>query len=430
MEAITQDDDYRYLDDCFKGIDWGKVDYRPGQGPLPEVLDDLIWVAQGIHRMNPEGQAIIEALADKYWKGTAIRKLVPVLFPEASKVREVVPAWLVSAATAAKLEGNEWMAYNGSLYHVQPNDIIFFPSKEAAAGFASDNVSDVDHYAVRPIADMDSERRNNFLSFENFKVMDQENFDYLKDNIKYMGFGEKLHESLEEHIKKQNDSFQLHFKAEVNKKPFEATLHFRKSDSSGKYFFNSYQAKLERSNGQQVDQLFYLNKGKGVTAKEAYNLLEGRAVYKELSNKEGETYKAWIQLDFEKKDKHENHEVKQFHDNYGYDVKAAVSKYAVAELDGGDKEKALLQSLQKGNVQSITIEKEHGTYKMFMEANPQYKSVHLYDGQMKRVQKESLDLYKAEGKDVKQDQKKSVNQKVKVDGEPVKKKAAKKAVSH
>ena len=101
------------------------------------------------------------------------------------------------------------------------------------------------------------------------------------------------------------------FNAEVNKKPFEAVLQFRKSDSSDMYFLNSYHASLERSNGEKVDQTFYLNKGKGITAKEAYNLLEGRAVFKELANKAGYPYKAWLRLDFESKDKNNNHEMKQ-----------------------------------------------------------------------------------------------------------------------
>ena len=60
---------------------------------------------------------------------------------------------------------------------------------------------------------------------------------------------------------------------------------------------------LNVRNGVKMEQTFYLNKGKGVTAKEAYNLLEGRAVHKELTTKAGEPYKAWIQLDFENKGK-------------------------------------------------------------------------------------------------------------------------------
>ncbi len=239
--------------------------------------------------------------------------------------------------------------------------------------------------------------------------MNEKNFEYLKDNLKYMGFGEKQNDALEKHLKDGKESFQLTFKADVNKKPFESVLQFRKSDNSDMYFFNSYHATLERTNGEKMEQTFYLNKGKGVTAKEAYNLLEGRAVHKELTNKAGEPYKAWIQLDFENKDKNNNNEVKQFHENYDYDLKKAVSKFAVAELNDTEKEKALMQSLQKGNIQSVTIEKDDSVHKMFIEANPQYKTVTLYDGQMKRVQKEALERYQAvqhlNGKEVKQNEK-------------------------
>jgi hypothetical protein len=51
------------------------------------------------------------------------------------------------------------------------------------------------------------------------------------------------------------------------------------------YFFNKYDASLQ---AKDMAQTFYINKGSGITAKEAYNLMEGRAVHKELENKEGE----------------------------------------------------------------------------------------------------------------------------------------------
>jgi len=172
---------------------------------------------------------------------------------------------------------------------------------------------------------------------------------------------------------------------------------------------------LQKGNGEKADQTFYLNKGKGITAKEAYNLLDGRAVHKELTNKDNVPYKAWVQLDFQNKDKHNNFEVKQFHENYGFDLKAAVGKYAVAELNDPEKEKSLMQSLQKGNIQAVTIEKDGTTNKMFMEANPQFKSVTLYDGQMKRIQKEGLEQYQSNGqsqnKEIKSEQKEEVKKK-------------------
>ncbi len=239
--------------------------------------------------------------------------------------------------------------------------------------------------------------------------MNEENFQYLKDNIKYMGFGDKMSEVLETMLKQGPAQFSLTNKIEVNKKPFEVILNFRKSDVSDIYFFNSYHASLTRSNGEKLDQTFYLNKGKGITAKEAYNLLEGRSVFKELATKEGQSYKAWVQLDFDKKDNRNNYEVRQFHENYGYDVKTAVSKLAIAELSDAEKEKALIQSLQKGNIQSVSIEKDGNVTKMFVEANPQYKTITLYDANMKRVQKEELSQYHSvavsQGKETIQDKK-------------------------
>jgi hypothetical protein len=255
------------------------------------------------------------------------------------------------------------------------------------------------------------------------KNMNAQNYEYLKDNMKYMGFGEDMSEALQAHLKEGKLEFSLSNKTEVNKKPFEVNLHFRKSDNSDMYFFNSYNASLQRSNGEKVDQTFYLTKGKGITAKEAYNMLEGRAVFKELNTKDGQAYKAWVQLDFENKDKHNNHVVKQFHENFGYDLKAAASKFSIAELADPEKEKALMKSLQKGNIQSVSVERDGNVSKMFIEANPQFKTVNLYDAKMKRVQKEELNQYHAikqtlgkevkpeQKEDLKQDKKKEVKQK-------------------
>ena len=153
-------------------------------------------------------------------------------------------------------------------------------------------------------------------------------------------------------------------------------------------------------------------------------------MHKDLVTKEGQPYKAWIQLDPSNKDKNNNFEVKQFHENYGFDLKAAVEKFAVAELKDPDKEKALMQSLQKGNVQSITIEKDGSSHKMSIEADPQFKKVNLYDSNMRLVAKESLEQYKAgvdKGskaikEDVAEDKKKDLKQEIKPEKEKLEKK--------
>jgi hypothetical protein len=374
---------------------------------------------------------------------------------------------VLELAQLALNKGEHWMAYNNSLYFIDKSDVYFFNSKDEANDFADNNISDRDNFHVlhfnslldiykeipygeKAVTNPDAnglynhegnaftdalidhieQQQSLFTSQLKTNVMNNENFQYLSDNLKYMGFGENLKPELEKNLKEGKGEFQLHYKAEINKKPFEVTMNFRKSDTSDMYFFNNYHASLEKANGQKEEQTFYLNKGKGVTGKEAFNLLDGRSVHKDLVTREGQPYKAWIQLDFENKDKNNNSEVKQFHENYGFDLKNAVGRFPIAELKDPEKEKALMQSLQKGNVQSVTIEKDGSSHKMFIEADPQFKKVNLYDSNMKLVAKESLDQYKtgvekgtkAVKEDVSEDKKKEVKQDIKPEKEKVVKK--------
>ena len=379
---------------------------------------------------------------------------------------------VLDMANLALSKGEHWMAYNQSLYFIDKNDVHFFSNETDANEFANDNISDRDNFYVihfdsiqdilkkipygekiyselvhNPdsnglynrdgnaftdalIEHIERQQLSLFNSQLKTNVMNNENFQYLSDNIKYMGFGESLKSDLEKNMGEGKAEFQLHFAAAINKKPFEATLNLRKSDSTDMYFFNNYNASLEKNNGEKVEQTFYLNKGKGVTAKEAFNLLDGRAVQKDLVTKEGQPYKAWIQLDTENKDKNNNFEIKQYHENYGFDLKATIDKLPITELKDPDKEKALMQSLQKGNVQSITIEKDGNSHKMFIEADPKYKNVKLYDSQMKLVAKESVSQYQAIGQvtaskavkeEVANDKKKDLKQEVKPDKQKVEK---------
>ena len=67
--------------------------------------------------------------------------------------------------------------------------------------------------------------------------MNQKNFDYLKDQIKYTGFGQGLEDQLKEHMKKQAPEFTLHHQNLFGKDETTAALHFKKSPNSDMYFF-------------------------------------------------------------------------------------------------------------------------------------------------------------------------------------------------
>jgi len=218
--------------------------------------------------------------------------------------------------------------------------------------------------------------------------MNTRNLEFLKDSLKYLGFDEKMHAQLEKNMSEQQPEFRLQAEATFNKEPIEATLHFRRSEQGEMYFFNKYEATLKGAD-ETRSQTFYIQKNSGITFKEAYNLLSGRAVHKELSNAEGQKYQAWLQLDLRQKDQHNNYQVKQFHSNYGYNMEAALAKHPIAELGDPSLKAALLKSMQKGNVQSVTFTKDGKEERMFIEASPQYKSINIYDGHMNRIKQET-----------------------------------------
>ncbi|NOT73394.1 MAG: hypothetical protein HOP08_00600 [Cyclobacteriaceae bacterium] len=220
--------------------------------------------------------------------------------------------------------------------------------------------------------------------------MNEENVKYLKDSLLYTGFGDKLNDALVAQIKNQPKDFQLSTQMEYKSgdvtEKVDYKLDFRKSDTTDMYFFNRYQAELKNEDTtKEKAQTFYINKDFTITAKEAFNLLSGRAVNKDMKNKDEQPYNAWLQLDFSKKDEQGRFEMKRFSEGYGFNLEAVVNRYPIKELDSNDTRARLLTSLEKGNLQSVTFVKDGKEDKMHVAANPQFKSLYLYDANMKKV---------------------------------------------
>jgi hypothetical protein len=222
--------------------------------------------------------------------------------------------------------------------------------------------------------------------------MNEENIEYLKKNLLNLGFADKVNEEMEKLIKAKVQEFSLTTEQEYNKKKMDYTLHFKAGDQKDMYFFNRYEASLKNEADPTKDrtQTLFINKGHGVTAKEAFNLLEGRSVEKKLYNAEGQTYTAWLKLDFKEKDQYNNHKLQKFSEGYGYDLEKTLAKYPIKELNDNQQKQELLRSLRKGNAQQVTIEQDGRSHKYYLVASPQYKTLNVYDSNMQTVKREQL----------------------------------------
>jgi hypothetical protein len=109
----------------------------------------------------------------------------------------------------------------------------------------------------------------------------------------------------------------------------------------------------------------------------AYNLVSGRSVYFEESGR-------WMKLDFLQEDSNGNFVLKQFHKTHAYDLDELLSWFPIIELGDPEHSAKLLESLKRGNRQSVTFVENGKEIKKFIEASPQFNTINVYDSQMKR----------------------------------------------
>lgn len=286
--------------------------------------------------------------------------------------------------------------------------------------------------------------------------MNLNNLENLKQEMKNLGFKDKLIEKMEENMAKGVTEFTLNDSVAATKGQVDLSLHFKQSAQSDFYYFNKFNVSHNQAKpleeGQQymvitkkeqgknmvkkmdnvsdaisffktqsgnselavgkdaanklmlasiengkvnyvakdfnrtfyaapVNQTIWLERGKGFTAEQAVNLIQGRSVYRDdMMNMAGETYKAWVKLDFDKgKDRFQNYSTNQYHDpSYGFDISKVLDKFNIKELEDPAKKVLLEASLRNGNRPLVTVEKEGQEVKVFLEAVPRYSQLNMY----------------------------------------------------
>ena len=222
---------------------------------------------------------------------------------------------------------------------------------------------------------------------ETQKEFDQ--VEYLKNQMKYLGFGEgeKLHKDLEKGIKSKNQQFEIKTTSDKalpgNKADF--ILKFNKTDSGG-IFLNSYNAKLTNEKNEEISHNFPVNRENTFTAKEAINLLEGRSVKIEFHNpKSDQQETAFVQFNFdEPKTEKGNYLFQNFYKNYGVETDKIVEKSNLI-FDKPEYKENTIKSLEKGNIVKVKFEKDDKVIEGKAILNPQNRNLKLYDSDMNRI---------------------------------------------
>lgn len=221
----------------------------------------------------------------------------------------------------------------------------------------------------------------NFLLLEkvNAKVLIR---DELKNNqslgvkLKQAGFDDALNKA-ERYMRLGQTKFTVPVSYHLNENErIDHALQFKKNEQ-GYYQFDGFKTSLHDKSKSSENRQHYFSADEAsiFNAKKSYDLLSGRAVL---------TDGTWKQFDLNDNDTDSNYRIKEFPESYGYSVEKALSQLPLKIMD--QFEFALLTaSLQDGRREEVLLLKEGAEQKIFIEANPQYKSLNIYNENLKKI---------------------------------------------
>ncbi|WP_426672113.1 hypothetical protein ACPPVU_12865 [Mucilaginibacter sp. McL0603] len=220
-------------------------------------------------------------------------------------------------------------------------------------------------------------------------MFNEKSYDYVKNQLLYLGFGEEIAQPLQQKIEQGLTEFTLPHTRKFGQDETQSTLYFSKGDQKDMTFFNRFDVTLKQSGKDDLTQSFFVGKEYNYTLQERYNMMDGRFAYREqpkVAPKEvegevkmvptGETYFGWKGLNFKESDKHGNFLPKTMFWNH----EKELVKYPVKELAEPYDHKRLLASLEKGNKANATIIKDGQEIKGTIAANPRMQRFDFYDG--------------------------------------------------
>jgi len=246
--------------------------------------------------------------------------------------------------------------------------------------------------------------------------MNEQNLDYLKKSLDYLGFGTKLNDVLESAVSRGLPAFTLgvtqsYTSAQTKKNPalgsdqVKFMLNFNRSRQSDMYFLNDYEVTLNKAGSAlPVRQVFDLERDNRITALQAYKLLSGnsleRDVYTKTENSEiPEKKKVWFKLNLDVQDAYGNHPLKKFYPEFKFELSDAIDKYPFKSMTEQGKDN-MMKMLRSGHMAPAEMMVGKKAVSVLVTANPQFKGLDVYDKNMAIIRQDEIFPKKEEGKEL------------------------------
>jgi hypothetical protein len=248
---------------------------------------------------------------------------------------------------------------------------------------------------------------NDYLNTKNSSIMNEQSFDYVKNQLFYLGFGDEIAKPLREKMEQNHTEFTLPHSRKFGQDETSSILHFSKGDQKDKdmTFFNRADITLKQSGKEDLTQTFFYGKEFNYTLQERYNMMDGRFAYREQPKVEpkevngeikmrptGETYFAWRGLDFKEADGFGNFNPKVLF----WDHEKELQKYPIKNIAERYDRSRIMRPLEKGNKADVTLLRDGQETAAKVVANPRMMRLDFYDsnGQsliIRKVEKQAID---------------------------------------
>lgn len=218
----------------------------------------------------------------------------------------------------------------------------------------------------------------NQLSLRSDAKKEEINFNSLNEKLQRVGFPD-LSEKIKNLIDKEQENFSVPLSYYINEKEkINHTLSFSKN-AEGHFELDGFKSSLQNNSATEDSREYYFKNAQENNFKlnEVYNLLSGRSV---------EHNQSWFQLDFNDKDASGNYHLKEFRNEYAYDLEKILKGVPLKQISSQYEMEKLKNTLRQGDRVSAVLIKNGRENQIYIEANPQFRSLNIYDEHFRKAE--------------------------------------------
>lgn len=203
------------------------------------------------------------------------------------------------------------------------------------------------------------------------------NVNSLHEKMQRIGFPD-LSARVNQFIAEGKENFTIPLSYYISEKESINHLLSFSKDTSGRYQLQGYRSSLRNELNPENDrqQYFKVQDDQNIELTQACNLLAGRSV---------QIKDSWIQLDFNDKDPEGNYRIKEFPLGYGYNLEKIVRELPLKKLSDKREEENWIDSLKQGSQISVILARDGNEHRFCIEANPQFRSVNIFDDRSRKT---------------------------------------------